>query len=75
MENKKLAYVQAVAHKDIRGKECLYLIITPQDHKEGEDNMAIINIGQKTFDTVSNILENNKQAKLFINEEPKTKTK
>lgn len=49
---KKLVFVEAVKMTDIREKELLYLIV-------GEGNgKVIINVGQKTFDTVEKLLEN-----------------
>lgn len=46
---KKLT-VTAVRHKDIRDKEQLYIIMTNDEGKK-----AVINVGQKTFDTVNKI--------------------
>lgn len=47
---KKLVNVEAKALADIRGKELLYVII-------GEENKVIINVGQKTYDQVKELLE------------------
>lgn len=47
----KTMQVQAVAHKDVRGKEQLYLKI----HHAGND--VIINIGKGTFDAVTKLAE------------------
>lgn len=58
---KKLT-VTAVRHKDIRDKEQLYIIMT---NDEGEK--AVINVGQKTFDTINEITKE----KPIINETPK----
>lgn len=44
-----MTQVKAVRHKDIRGKELLYVVITTD---KGE---AIISVGQKTFDRVEEI--------------------
>lgn len=43
--------VEAIKHKDVRGKEMLYLKLT----HEVTQKEVVINIGQKTFDAVSNM--------------------
>lgn len=43
--------VEPIKHKDVRGKEMLYLKIT----HEGTKKEVVINIGQKTFDAVAEI--------------------
>lgn len=48
---KKTLSVEAKRHNDIRGKELLYLLIG-----EGKDQIAI-NVGQKTFDSVAELIE------------------
>lgn len=45
----KYMKVEALKHKNVRGKELLYLKIS--DEKTGEE--VIIEIGQKTFDSVT----------------------
>lgn len=49
---KKLIAVEAKSMLDIRSKELLYLIV-------GEDSktQVIINVGQKTFDSVKDLIE------------------
>lgn len=41
--------VRAIAHKDVRGNELLYLVIGE------EGNQVIINIGKKTYDAINNL--------------------
>lgn len=45
------AQVSAVKHKDVRGKEQLYLVITT------EHDSVIINIGNKTYEKVAKMME------------------
>lgn len=47
--------VQAIAHKDVKGKEQLYLKIG------NETDNVVINIGKKTFDAVNNLTEKDKK--------------
>lgn len=47
---KKLVQVEAKALADIRGKELLYVII-------GEEKPVIINVGQKTYNQVKEVIE------------------
>lgn len=48
---KKLVFVETVKMTDIREKELLYLVVGEGSGK------VIINVGQKTFDTVESLLE------------------
>jgi hypothetical protein len=48
--------VKAVAHKDIKGKEMLYIIIEKEDNGE----KVIINVGEKNFKAVENLLKTKK---------------
>lgn len=52
--------VEAIKHKDVRGKEMLYLKLT----NEATQKEVVINIGQKTFDAVSNMTEPEPQLKI-----------
>lgn len=65
--------VTAVRHKDIRDKEQLYVIMTNEN-----GDKAIINVGQKTFDSVNELTgvtpKANETTKLFIEEGVKPQT-
>lgn len=54
--------VQAIKHKDVRGKEQLYLKIG------NDENNVVINIGEKTYEAVNN-LNGKSEAKLSIADE------
>lgn len=57
--------VQAIKHKDVRGKELLYLKI------QHEGNEVLVNIGERTYKAVVELV-NQQQLKLHA-EEPITK--
>lgn len=60
-----MVHVEPIKHKDVRGKELLYLKLT----NEGRE--VLINIGQRTFSDVELLLNPNQQ-RLF-EKEPITK--
>lgn len=50
---------EVIKHKDVRGNELMYLKLTD----EKTNNEVLINIGQKTFDAVTNITKPKKEDK------------
>lgn len=45
---------EAVRHKDIRGNEKTYLVLT---NEESNESPVIVNIGEKTYDAVQKLLK------------------
>lgn len=46
--------VKPTEHTDVRGKKLLYIVIFDENDKTQEP--AVINVGQKTYDAVNNIV-------------------
>lgn len=63
----KTTTVEAIRHKDVKGKETLYVKIT------GISGEHYINVGQKTFDAVESIMKDQKITNIKIDEPEKKK--